>query len=110
MGKWIYGPGHRHASAPAYQGLRSNHADFHRCAAEVIRCNDGGAKENANALLYGDFSTLSSLTIKAIRQMQMSLSGGANKGASYQAQPKAEGSIKKIPAHLSDTDDEWEEF
>ncbi len=42
LGKWIYGEGKKYDHLPEYQELIKHHAEFHKCAAEVIKKADSG--------------------------------------------------------------------
>jgi methyl-accepting chemotaxis protein len=44
LGKWIYGEGAKHSSNPEFQQLRIEHAQFHKCAGQIIRRADRGEK------------------------------------------------------------------
>jgi methyl-accepting chemotaxis protein len=66
LGKWIYGPGQVYAEQPEFESLRSNHAAFHVCAGDILRKIQAGDKDEANALLVGDFFELSNRTVRQI--------------------------------------------
>ena len=56
FGQWLYGtsiPPAMRASLD-YQSVRKLHADFHKCASQVIECVGGGDKTKASALMEGD--------------------------------------------------------
>jgi Chemoreceptor zinc-binding domain len=44
LGKWLHGEGKKYSAHPAYAGLVSHHASFHRCAAELVTRADRGEK------------------------------------------------------------------
>ena len=57
FGQWLYG-----TSIPAtarigtdYAAVRRLHADFHKCASKVLACVASGNKEQANALMAGEY-------------------------------------------------------
>lgn len=61
FGQWLYGsaiPAGAHASAD-YASVRKLHADFHKCAAQVIECVGHGDKPKADALMAGDYAKIS---------------------------------------------------
>ncbi|WP_455204564.1 CZB domain-containing protein [Kaarinaea lacus] len=59
LGKWIYGDGKKFQEMPAFEELRCTHADFHKCASEVVRKTDEGNKEQAESLFRNDYMLLS---------------------------------------------------
>lgn len=59
LGKWIYNEGKQYKEFPAFEELRNTHADFHECAAEVIRKTDQGVKAEAEALFSDGYAQLS---------------------------------------------------
>jgi hypothetical protein len=61
LGKWIYGPGGvRFGGHPKFPDLRDVHAQFHRCAGDVIRSVDRGDIDQArDLLLRGDYAKCS---------------------------------------------------
>ncbi len=70
LGKWIYGAGKEYAHIPEYEPLRHTHADFHMCAADILRHAQTGDKDGANAMLVGDFFDLSNRTVQHIVAMK----------------------------------------
>jgi len=70
LGQWLYGPGAATQHLPAYGALRERHAHFHRCAAGVVRAHLAGRKDEAEALLEGQFSEASETTIAAIGELR----------------------------------------
>jgi hypothetical protein len=59
LGKWIYGDGQMMAKLPAFEEVRSMHAQFHRMAAEVVKLHMMGNSSAAEVLLNGEYSKLS---------------------------------------------------
>ena len=59
LGKWIYGDGRGFSSLAHYEELRTTHAEFHKCAAEIVRKTDAGKKGEATALFQTHYSDLS---------------------------------------------------
>lgn len=98
LGKWIYGPGRRFEADPEYQPLRHSHAQFHECAADVIRLAQKGDKAGADSLLVERFFDLSKETVQHIQNMRRTYNE-----ANRQSR-RAE--IAKTPSK----EDEWEEF
>lgn len=72
VGKWIAGEGAKYSSLPEFQTLRTEHARFHRAAADVIRHADSGQNVNEEVALGGksEFSAASSAIVSAIMAMK----------------------------------------
>lgn len=70
LGKWIYGDGAKFKAAPHYQDLVKKHANFHICAAEVVKKVEGGDKTGAHAALGGPFAVASKETVAAIMTLK----------------------------------------
>lgn len=70
LGKWIYGDGAKYNTASHYKDLVSKHANFHRCAADVVKKVEGGDKAGAKSLLAGPFSVASKETVTAIMELK----------------------------------------
>lgn len=72
LGVWIHGEGSQYASLPEYAILKSEHAAFHKAAAEVIRKAD--AKQDTTedvALGSGSpFASSSTKVVQAIMKMR----------------------------------------
>ena len=68
LGKWIHGEGAVHANLPEFQTLRSEHAHFHKAAAEVVRKADAGHDMTEETALgsKSEFATASSNVVNAI--------------------------------------------
>ncbi len=59
LGKWIYGEGKNYQNIASYDQLKHIHAEFHQCAADIIREADSGAIEKAEARFRTTYITLS---------------------------------------------------
>jgi methyl-accepting chemotaxis protein len=70
LGKWIYGEGAAYKAKPHYTDLVSKHANFHRCAGDVVKKVEGNDKAAAKALLGGAFSVASKETVTAIMELK----------------------------------------
>ncbi len=70
LGKWIYGAGKAYEVSADYEPLRHTHAEFHVCAADILRRTQQGDKDGANNLLVGDFFDLSNQTVRHIIAMK----------------------------------------
>jgi methyl-accepting chemotaxis protein len=76
LGQWIYGEGQRFEAAGAYQVLRDKHAQFHRCAGDVLRHVIQGEREQALHWLAEGFAPLSEETIAQIHALAEECRGG----------------------------------
>lgn len=70
LGKWIYGEGAKFKTASHYQDLIKKHANFHVCAADVVKKVEGGDKVGAKSLLGGSFANASKETVAAIMEVK----------------------------------------
>ena len=70
LGKWIYGDGSRFAGKPNYKDLVIKHANFHRCAADVVKKVESNDKAGAKSLLAGPFANASKDTVTAIMELK----------------------------------------
>ena len=68
LGKWIVGEGRAFASLPEFNTLRSEHARFHKAAADVVRHADSGQNVTEEIALgsKSEFSSASSAVVSAI--------------------------------------------
>ena len=74
LGKWIYGEGAVYSAKPDYEDLVAKHANFHRCAADVIKKVEEKDKEGAKKLLFGPFVVASKETVTAIMELKKAAS------------------------------------
>jgi len=70
LGKWIYGEGAIFNAKPHYQDLVTKHANFHRCAADVVIKVESNDKTGAKSLLTGRFAVASKETVTAIMELK----------------------------------------
>jgi hypothetical protein len=70
LGKWIYGEGVKFKPLTNYQDLVKKHANFHVCAAEVVKKVEGGDKAGAKSALGGPFAGASKETVAAIMELK----------------------------------------
>ena len=98
LGCWIHGEGQRYAKESGFGRLTKSHADFHRCAGDVVRAQLAGDEAGAKRLLLNDFSVLSDETIQEIRRMK-ALHGQQAPApvASLPAQPPLTAQIAALP-------------
>ena len=59
LGKWIYSDGQNFKKIPGFDLLRDTHADFHKCAAEIVRTKDSGEHNEAENILNTRYAKLS---------------------------------------------------
>lgn len=72
LGKWIYGEGAEFSTLSEYNTLKTEHATFHKCAAEVVRKADSGQSVSEEVALgsKSEFATASSAVVGAIMSMR----------------------------------------
>jgi len=64
LGKWIYSDGEQHLGKyMTFQDLKATHKMFHYTASSVVTLSKAGKQDEANELLHGEFSKLST-TVK----------------------------------------------
>lgn len=72
LGKWINEEGRQFAGNAHYEQLKTDHAYFHKCAAEVVNKVKAGDVDGASRMLGpgGEFSDVSSAVVSAMNQLQ----------------------------------------
>lgn len=70
LGKWIYGEGVKYQPLPHYRDLVAKHANFHVCAADVVKKVEDGDRSGAKASLGGPFANASKETVTAIMELK----------------------------------------
>jgi methyl-accepting chemotaxis protein len=70
LGKWIYGDGAKYKTLPHYKDLVGKHANFHRCAGDVVKKVETGDRPGAKASLAAAFATASKETVAAIMELK----------------------------------------
>lgn len=76
FGKWIYGAGAKHKDSAIYEDVVRKHAEFHVCAADVVKHVKAGDRAGARAGLEGPFEAASRQLISAV----VALRNAAEKG------------------------------
>lgn len=75
FGQWLYGseidPGTKQGNH--YEGIRRLHAEFHKCAAEVLGHAVGGKKDDALHMFTGEFSNRSNTLVRALTKWKHEL-------------------------------------
>jgi hypothetical protein len=72
LGQWIHGEGTKWSSLAEYAELKTEHAKFHTCAADIIRKADTG-KDTSEEMALGStsaFANTSSSVVSAIMKMK----------------------------------------
>lgn len=75
LGQWIYGDGQQYKTMEGFEELRITHADFHKCASEVIRKTDAGNKPEAEAMFKNHYATLSKNITRMLVKMDSTIKG-----------------------------------
>ncbi len=70
LGKWIHSNDGLHEDNELFTRLRSEHAEFHKMAAEVVRMVDEGNAKEAEKLLHGEYSNISHKVIKGLTSLR----------------------------------------
>jgi hypothetical protein len=72
LGKWLHGEGLKHSRLPEYSKLVSDHAEFHKLAAEIIRKADSGHKVTDEIALgsKSKFARASSAIVLSLKAMK----------------------------------------
>lgn len=69
LGKWIYTHLEQHGELPLFRQVQVQHADFHRCAAEIIESVNRGEQAEAEHKLHHDYAHLSQMIIKSLNKL-----------------------------------------
>jgi Chemoreceptor zinc-binding domain len=72
LGKWISGEGAKYSNLPEFKSLRSQHAHFHKAAAEIVRKVDAGHNVTEEVALgaKSEFSSASADVVSAIMALK----------------------------------------
>ena len=73
LGQWLHQYKDAHGDLPLFRQVQAQHADFHRCAAEIIETVDKGMHEVADKLLGHDYAQLSRMIVKSLTQLDREL-------------------------------------
>lgn len=76
LGKWMLDKGEKHQAVPAFASLQKKHAEFHTCAAEVIRKVESGDQAGARAVINGPFEAASRGVVRAIAELREQMTEG----------------------------------
>lgn len=70
LGRWMLDEGVNYRAVPAFDSLQKKHADFHSCAAELIRKVESGDQAGARAVVNGPFEAASRGVISALVELR----------------------------------------
>jgi methyl-accepting chemotaxis protein len=70
LGKWIYGAGTKYKTAVNYGQLQARHANFHRCAGEVVKKVENNDRAGAKSMLAGEFARAAKETVTSIMALK----------------------------------------
>jgi hypothetical protein len=75
LGQWLHGDAAKYSSLPEYQTLMTEHARFHKTAANIAEQANGGRQLNSDEVLGSgsEFATTSLSVVKAIKNLQNKL-------------------------------------
>lgn len=74
LGKWIHGPGYQRLShEPKFYQLRSEHAQFHFLAGNVVRHAQANERAAAEALLDNEYKHTSRRVVQALTELNAQL-------------------------------------
>ena len=108
LGCWIHGDGRALRGNGQYVDLKTEHAAFHRCAAEVILMQMTGDAAGAREQIVGEFTNRSKRVIGLLGGMR---AGGQNvPPLMLTAAMKKKISVGRIPVLSAPDEDEWAEF
>jgi methyl-accepting chemotaxis protein len=108
LGCWIHGDGRALRGNAEYTDLKSEHAGFHRCAADVIRTHVAGNSDGAREQIAGEFTNRSKRVIGLLERMRT----GEKKAAPKQLTATVANPPPSAPqlALAAPDEDEWAEF
>jgi hypothetical protein len=76
LGKWIHGPGYEHFQhEPKFYQLRTDHAQFHFIAGNVIRHVQANERAQAEALMDNEYKHASRKVVQALTELNAQLNG-----------------------------------
>lgn len=69
LGKWLYAHVDQFGQLPLFRQVQEQHADFHRCAAEIIETANRGEQAEAEHKLHHDYAHLSYMIVKSLGKL-----------------------------------------
>ena len=73
LGKWIYGEGDKYKSLQQFGKLVNNHANFHRCAGEIVKKVESNDKTSAVQQLNSEFVVAAKETVNSLLVLQKAI-------------------------------------
>jgi hypothetical protein len=75
LGKWLSGEGRKHSSWPEFAKLVSDHARFHKAAAELVKKADAGQPVDHEVVLgsKSEYATVSNAVVSSLMRMRKDL-------------------------------------
>ena len=72
LGKWIAGEGQKFASLSEYSSVKSNHARFHKVAADIVQRANAGQEVSEEVVLgaKNEFGAASSAVVRSIMALK----------------------------------------
>jgi len=74
LGQWIYDNIENHGDKSLFRQVQVQHAEFHRCAAEIIETVDNNKHEVAESMLSHDYAQLSHMIVKSLTKLGQEIS------------------------------------
>jgi len=77
LGRWMHGDGKKLETVPEFREARAAHAEFHRCAGEVVRAVETNDRTHASSLLAasGAFERSSQLIGTCLVRLRKAIRG-----------------------------------
>ncbi|HEY0635544.1 MAG TPA: CZB domain-containing protein [Gammaproteobacteria bacterium] len=69
LGKWLHAHREQHNDMAQFRQVVELHADFHRCAAEIIDTVNRGKRQEAEHKLHHDYAHLSQMIVKSLNKL-----------------------------------------
>jgi hypothetical protein len=69
LGRWISSQYAAKKDSPEFMKVRELHADFHRCAAEIVQAVNQGSTHDANNMLQTEYLHLSAMLVKSLTKL-----------------------------------------
>lgn len=74
LGQWINDNIQNHGDKSLFRQVQVQHAEFHRCAAEIIETVDNNKPDVAESMLSSDYAQLSHMIVKSLTKLGQELS------------------------------------
>jgi hypothetical protein len=72
LGKWLSGEGQKFANSPEFKKLVTDHAQFHKAAADIVKKADSGLKVGEEVALgaKSEYSSASNAVVSSLMRMK----------------------------------------